>query len=175
MSSWVIDTAHSEVGFRVRHLMVSWTKGRFESYSGTLELDEQDLSKSKLEVRIDAKSVNTGTADRDNHLRSADFFEVEKFPELVFTSKQFQPGSASAFKVQGELSIRGVSREVILDVEDFAPEHKDPWGNVKRGARAHTTINRKDFGLNWNAAIEAGGVVVGEKVEITIEVELTKK
>lgn len=174
MSSFVIDNAHSEVGFRIRHMMVSWTKGRFEKYSGTLELDEANFANSKLEVKIDAASINTGTVDRDNHLRSADFFDVAKFPELTFTSQKFE-GSGERFRILGELTIHGVTKPVTLDVEDFSAEHKDPWGNLKRGARATTKVNRKDFGLHWNAAIEAGGVVVGDNVEITIDVELTKK
>ncbi len=175
ISNWVIDTAHSEVGFRVRHMMVSWTKGRFEKYEGALELNEQDLSKSKLSVSIDANSINTGTTDRDNHLRSADFFDVANFPSLAFVSQKFEPGKDGAFRVLGELTIRGVTKAVALDVEEFSAAHKDPWGNLKRGARAHAKLNRKDFGLNWNAAIEMGGVVVGDSVEITLEVELTKK
>ncbi|PZR14561.1 MAG: protein yceI precursor [Archangium gephyra] len=175
VSNFVIDTAHSEVGFRVRHMMVSWTKGRFDKYEGTLELDEQDLSKSKLNVTIDASSINTGTVDRDNHLRSADFFDAANFPKLTFVSQRFEPGKDGTFRVLGELTIRGVSKAIALDVEEFSGEHKDPWGNVKRGARAHAKLNRKDFGLNWNAAIEMGGVVVGDAVEITLEVELTKK
>lgn len=175
VSNFVIDTAHSEVGFRVRHMMVSWTKGRFDKYEGTLELDEQDLSKSKLNVTIDASSINTGTVDRDNHLRSADFFDAANFPKLTFASQRFEPGKDGTFRVLGELTIRGVSKAIALDVEEFSGEHKDPWGNVKRGARAHAKLNRKDFGLNWNAAIEMGGVVVGDAVEITLEVELTKK
>ncbi|MGV3623820.1 MAG: YceI family protein [Archangium sp.] len=175
ISTFVIDTAHSEVGFRVRHMMVSWTKGRFDKYEGTLEFNAQDLSKSKLNVTIDANSINTGTVDRDNHLRSADFFDVANFPNLTFVSQKFEAGKDGTFRVLGELTIRGVSKAVALDVEEFSGEHKDPWGNIKRGARAHAKLNRKDFGLNWNAAIEMGGVVVGDAVEITLEVELTKK
>ncbi len=175
ISNWVIDTVHSEVGFRVRHLMVSWTKGRFDKYEGSLELNEQDLSKSKLSVKIDANSINTGTVDRDNHLRSPDFFDVAKFPELSFVSQRFEAGEGGAFRVLGELTMHGVSKAVALDVEEFADAAKDPYGNIKRGARAHAKLNRKDFGLNWNAALEMGGVVVGDVVEITLEVELTKK
>ena len=174
MSSFIIDNAHSEVGFRIRHMMVSWTKGRFEKYSGSLEIDESNFANSKLNVKIEAASINTGTVDRDNHLRSPDFFDAAKFPELSFTSQKFE-GSGESFRILGELTIHGVTKAVALDVEDFSAEHKDPWGNVKRGARAHTKIARKDFGLAWNAAIEAGGFVVGDNVEINIDVELTKK
>jgi polyisoprenoid-binding protein YceI len=174
MSSYVIDSVHSEVGFRIRHMMVSWTKGRFDKFSGSLEVDEANFANSKLNVKIEAASINTGTVDRDNHLRSPDFFDAAKFPELSFTSQKFE-GSGESFRVLGELTIHGVTKAVALDVEDFSGEHKDPYGNVKRGARAHTKINRKDFGLHWNGAIEAGGVVVGENVEINIDVELTKK
>lgn len=172
---WVIDAAHSEVGFRVRHMMVSWTRGKFDRFSGTVELDERNLADSKVEVSIEAASVNTNVPDRDAHLRSGDFFDAEKFPALKFVSKKVEPGADGALAVQGTLEIRGVTKPVTLHVEPLSAAGKDPWGGLRRGTRATTKLNRKDFGLNWNSALELGGVLVGEEVEITLEIELIQK
>lgn len=172
---WAVDTSHSEVGFRVRHMMVSWVKGKFEKFEGLLELNEAELGKSKLDVTIDAASINTSTADRDNHLRSPDFFDVAKFPSLKFSSTKFEAGKNGAFQVTGNLDMHGVTKSVTLEVEALSAAGKDPWGGMRRGTRATTKLNRKDFGLNWNAALEMGGVLVGEDIEITLEVELIQK
>jgi polyisoprenoid-binding protein YceI len=172
---WAIDASHSEVGFRVRHMMVSWTRGKFDRFSGMVELDEKDLSKSKVEVSIEAASINTNTADRDAHLRSADFFDAEKFPALKFKSTRVEPGVGGALVVHGDLEIRGVSQPVALHVDALSPAAKDPWGGTRRGTRAVTRLNRKEYGLNWNSALELGGVLVGDEVEITLEIELIQK
>ena len=174
-NKWVIDTGHSEVGFRVRHMMVSWTRGKFDRFEGTLELDSQDITRSKIDVRIEAASINTNLADRDAHLKSADFFDAANFPHLHFTSQKVEQVSGGGLKVLGELEIRGARKAVVLDVDTLAPAAKDPWGGVRRGTRATTRLSRKDFGLNWNSALELGGVLVGDEVEIHLEIELIQK
>jgi polyisoprenoid-binding protein YceI len=175
VTRWAIDTAHSEVGFRVRHMMVSWTKGKFEKFEGTLELDSQDVTKSKVEVSIDVGSINTSTPDRDAHLKSPDFFDAANFPQMKFSSQKVEALAGGALRVLGQLEIRGTKKAVALDVEPLAAAAKDPWGGVRRGTVAKTKLSRKDFGLNWNAALELGGVLVGDEVEITLEVELIQK
>lgn len=174
-TNWIIDLAHSEVGFRVRHMMVSWTRGKFERFAGTVELNEADVTKSKIDVTIEAASINTGTVDRDNHLRSADFFDAEKFPQLRFTSTSFEAEKNGHLRVLGTLEMHGISKPVTLEVEPISAAGKDPWGGMRRGTRATARLNRKDFGLNWNSALELGGVLVGDEVEITLEVELIQK
>ncbi len=166
---------HSEVGFRVRHMMVSWTKGKFDKFEGTLELDANDITRSKVEVSIDVTSINTNAADRDGHLKSPDFFDAANFPKMTFTSQKVEALAGGALRVLGQLEIRGTKKAVALDVEPLSPAAKDPWGNIKRGTRATAKLNRKDFGLNWNSALELGGVLVGDEVEITLEVELNQK
>jgi polyisoprenoid-binding protein YceI len=175
VTRWVIDTVHSEVGFRVRHMMVSWTKGKFDKFEGTLELDANDITRSKVEVSIDVTSINTNAADRDGHLKSPDFFDAANFPKMTFTSQKVEALAGGALRVLGQLEIRGTKKAVALDVEPLSPAAKDPWGNIKRGTRATAKLNRKDFGLNWNSALELGGVLVGDEVEITLEVELNQK
>lgn len=175
VTKWVIDTGHSEVGFRVRHMMVSWTRGKFDRFEGTLELDGQDVTRSKLDVRIEAASINTNLADRDAHLRSADFFDAGNFPHLHFTSQKIEQANDGGLQVFGQLEIRGVKKTVTLEVEPLAPAAKDPWGGTRRGTRATARLSRKEFGLNWNAALELGGVLVGDEVEITLEIELIQK
>lgn len=175
VTRWAIDTAHSEVGFRVRHMMVSWTKGKFEKFEGTLELDSQDVTKSKVEVSIDVGSINTSTPDRDAHLKSPDFFDAANFPQMKFSSQKVEALAGGALRVLGQLEIRGTKKAVALDVEPLASAAKDPWGGMRRGTVAKTKLSRKDFGLNWNAALEMGGVLVGDEVEITLEVELIQK
>lgn len=172
---WAIDVAHSEIGFRVRHMMVSWTRGKFEKFEGTLELDAQDVTKSKVDVTIDVGSINTGTPDRDAHLRSADFFDAANFAQMKFSSQKVEALAGGALRVLGQLEIRGTKKAVALDVEPLAPAAKDPWGGLRRGTVAKAKLSRKDFGLNWNAALELGGVLVGDEVEITLEIELIQK
>ena len=171
---WDFDLSHSSVNFHVRHLMVSKVHGRFTSWNGTLELDEEDLTKSKLTVTIDAASVDTKEQKRDDHLRSPDFFEVEKYPHLTFVSKEIKRASNDRYLVAGDLTIRGITKAVTLEVEG-GDVVKDPWGGTRTGFSAKTSVNRKDFGLTWNLALEAGGFVVGDKIEITLEIEAIQK
>jgi polyisoprenoid-binding protein YceI len=173
-ATWNIDPDHSNVGFKVRHLMVSNVKGNFEKFTGTVDINEKDITKSKIDVSIDTASINTNVQKRDEHLRSADFFEVTKYPAMTFVSKKVAKAGKGKLKVTGDLTLHGISKEVVLDVEGPAKESKDPWGNMRSGAVASTKINRKDFGLTWNKALETGGVVVGEEVTINLEVELIK-
>jgi polyisoprenoid-binding protein YceI len=170
---WDFDHSHSSVNFHVRHLMVSKVHGQFHAWRGVLELDEHDLARSRVEVTIDAGSIDTRDPKRDDHLRSADFLEVEKFPHLVFASTKIEPLGDEAAKVHGELTIHGVTKPVVLDVE-LSPSIRDPWGGTRTGFSAKTAISRKDFGLTWNIALETGGLVVGDKIEITLELEAVK-
>ena len=173
-STWNVDPVHSTAQFKVRHLMISNVKGEFRNISGKLELDSANITNSRIEASIDATTINTREADRDTHLKSADFLDVEKFPTLSFTSNRISREGEGELTVEGDLTIRGVTRKVSFDVEGPSPEAKDPWGNTRIGLSATTRINRKDFGLNWNAALEAGGVLVGEEVTITLDVEFIK-
>ena len=174
MATYQIDSSHSSVGFSIKHMMIAKVHGAFEKLSGTLEYDAANPSAAKLEVTIESSSINTHEAQRDTHLKSADFFDVEKFPTLTFKSTKIE-GSHGELKVTGDLTIRGVTKQVVLDVEGPTDELKDPWGNFKIGASATTKIKRKDFGLTWNAALEAGGILVGEDVAISLDVQFTKK
>ena len=175
MSTYTIDPAHSVADFKVRHLMVSNVRGEFSGVSGTVQYDPANPAQSKLEATIDVNTIQTRDAQRDAHLKSADFFDVEKFPHITFISKKVVKTGDEEYKVTGDLAIHGVTREVTLDVEGPTPEAKDPWGNVKIGASAKTKINRKDFGLVWNVGLETGGVLVGEEVQIHLDLELTKQ
>ncbi len=170
---WDIDVGHSAIHFWVRHLVISKVHGRFARWTGAIELDPQDLTRSKVDVSIDAASIDTQVADRDTHLRSADFLDVASHPTLTFRSKRIEK-AGGGYRVTGDLSIRGVVREVVLEAE-YAGTAKDPWGNERAGFSARTSLDRRDFGLTWNAALEAGGVLVGEKVEISIELEAVKQ
>jgi polyisoprenoid-binding protein YceI len=174
-STWSIDPDHSNIGFKVRHLMVSNVRGNFNTFTGTVELDDKDITRSKVNVSIDTASVNTNVQKRDEHLRSADFFDVAKYPTMTFVSKKIAKVDDNRFKVTGDLTLHGVTREVVLDMDGLSPESKDPWGNLRRGTTATTTINRKDYGLTWNAVLETGGVAVGDEVAITLEIEMIKK
>lgn len=172
--AYEIDAGHSALGFSVRHLMVSNARGTFTGVTGTVDINDKDLTKSTIDVSIDAGTINTNEPKRDEHLKSPDFFDVAKFPKITFKSKKVAK-AGKLLKVTGDLTIHGVTKEVVLDVEGPTPLVKDPWGNSKRGASATAKINRKDFGLGWNKALETGGVVVGEEVKINLEVELLKK
>lgn len=174
-TTWTIDPAHSHVGFKVKHLMVSNVKGNFEKHTGIVELNDTDITKSKVEVSIDINSINTGVQKRDEHLRSADFFDVATYPAMTFVSKKVAKAGKGKLKVTGDLTLHGITKQVVLDVEGPTKESKDPWGAIRKGATATTTINRKDFGLVWNAALETGGVAVGEEITITLEIEMIKK
>ena len=173
-TTWNIDSDHSNIGFKVRHLMVSNVKGSFEKNSGVVTVNDKDITKSKVEVTIDTASVNTNVAKRDVHLRSADFFDVAKYPTMTFVSKKVAKAGKDKLKVTGDLTLHGVTKQVVLDVEGLSKESKDPWGNTRSGAVASTKINRKDFGLVYNAVLETGGVAVGEEVTISLEIELIK-
>ena len=174
-STWTIDPDHSNVGFKVRHLMVSNVKGSFEKLTGVVEINDQDITKSKVEVSIDTNSINTNVQKRDEHLRNADFFDVANYPVMTFVSKKVAKAGKDKLKVTGDLTLHGVTKQVVLDVEGPTKESKDPWGNLRKGAAATTKINRKDFGLGWNKALETGGVAVGEEISITLEIEMIKK
>ena len=171
--TYTIDPTHSTAGFKVRHLMVSNVRGEFSGVTGTVVFDPGAPENSRVEVSIDAKTVHTRDEQRDTHLKSADFLDVEKFPTINFVSKKLT-GSDGEWKVTGDLTIHGVTKEVTLEVEGPSPEVKDPWGNVKTGATATTKIDRRDFGMVFNMALETGGVMVGHEVTITLEVELLR-
>jgi len=172
-SHWDFDLTHSSVNFHVRHLMVSKVHGRFTKWSGNLELDDADLTKSKIDVTIDAASIDTKEDKRDEHLRSADFLDAAQFPQITFKSTQITR-DGDDYRVEGDLTIHGVTRPITLEVEGGG-QVKDPWGGTRTGFSAKTSISRKDFGLTWNVALETGGFLVGDKVEITLEIEAVKK
>ena len=174
-STWTIDPDHSNIGFKVKHLMVSNVKGSFDKHTGTVEINDQDITKSKVEVSIDTNSINTNVQKRDEHLRSADFFDVAKHPTMTFVSKKVAKAGKDRLKVTGDLTLHGVTKQVVLDVAPLSRESKDPWGNIRRGTTATTKIDRKDFGLTWNKGLETGGVLVGDEVTITLEIEMIKK
>jgi polyisoprenoid-binding protein YceI len=171
---WNIDPVHSTAQFKVRHLMISNVKGEFTSVKGSLQFDPQDLANSRVDAEIDATTINTRDPQRDAHLKSADFFEVEKFPTLSFRSTGVSKKDADELAVAGELTIHGVTRPVTFSVEGPSVPTKDPWGNTRIGLSATTRIHRKDFGLTWNAVLEAGGLAVGEEVTITLDIEFVK-
>jgi len=173
-STWNIDPAHAVAEFKVKHMMISNVKGQFGKVTGTLTLDEFDLTKSKATASIEASSIETRDAQRDAHLKSADFLHVEKFPSLSFSSTRISLVRDGELAVEGDLTIRGVTRKVVFNVEGPTPPTKDPWGNTRVGISATTKINRKDYGLTWNAALETGGILVGDEVTITLEVEFIK-
>jgi polyisoprenoid-binding protein YceI len=170
-----IDAAHSSVQFAVKHMMIATVRGEFSKVRGTVNLDDRDLKRSSIEATIDAGSISTREEKRDAHLRSPDFFDVAKYPSITFRSTEVKKVGKDRYSVTGELSMHGVTKVVVLDVESPSTEARDPFGNTKRGAVATTTLNRKDFGLNWNKALEAGGVLVGDTVKVTLDLELARK
>ena len=172
--SWKIDPSHSQITFSIRHMMISNVRGRFENFTGTVEFDEKTPSRSSVEVQIEASSINTREERRDAHLKSADFLNAEKYPYLVFKSKRVEVIDAQHVHVIGDLTIRDVAKEVTLDVE-YAGQSKSPWGAISAGFEARTKINRKDWGLNWNLALETGGVLVGDEIKISLEVEAVQQ
>jgi polyisoprenoid-binding protein YceI len=172
--SWQLDSNHSEVQFKARHMMVSWVKGNFEKFSGTINLDDQNPENTTVNIQIDAASINTRMADRDAHLRSPDFLDAPNYPYLTFTSKRVQKTGANTAKLVGDLTIRDITKEVVLDVA-YEGQRKSPFGPfVVAGFNASTVISRKEWNLTWNGLIEGGGVLVGDDVHINIEVELNK-
>lgn len=172
--TWKADPAHSSIEFSVRHLMVSTVTGRFKSFRTHVDLDESALEKSSVTAEIDGASVDTGIVDRDNHLRSADFFDVANHPTIRFRSTRVEPAGGDSGAVHGELTIRGVTRPVTLNVS-YLGEVKDPWGNRRRGFTAETTLNRKDFGVSWNQVLDSGGVVVGDKIKVVLNIAAVKQ
>ncbi len=172
--SWTIDPAHSEINFTVRHMMISNVRGRFERFTGNVEFDEQDPTRSTVEVQIEAASISTRDAQRDAHLRSPDFLSAEQYPYLVFKSKRVEMTGENTARIVGDLTIRDLTHEVVLDAE-YSGLAKSPWGTVSAGFSASTKINRKDWNLMWNVALETGGVLVGDEVKINIELEIVKQ
>ncbi len=170
--SYTVDASHTRVGFSVTHMTVSTVRGEFGEVSGTVQYDEKNVAGTKVSAKIGVKSVDTRDAKRDEHLMQADFFEVAKFPEMTFESKAVKNVSSDGFDLVGDLTIRGVTKEIALRVKTPTPEVKDPWGNTKRGTYATAKINRKDFGLSFNATLDQGGLVVGDEVTIELDIEL---
>jgi polyisoprenoid-binding protein YceI len=173
-TTWNIDPIHSVAEFRVKHMMIANVRGRFTGVSGKLTYHSTDVAKSRVEASIDAATIDTRDPQRDTHLKGPDFFDVEKFPSLTFSSSRVTRRANGALLVTGPLSIHGVTREVEFTVEGPTPPVKDPWGNTRVGVTASTTIDRREFGLTFNAPLEAGGVLVGEEVHITLELEFVQ-
>lgn len=173
-STWAIDSAHSAAQFSVRHMMISNVRGQFSKVAGTLILNEKDLTQSSVQASIDVATIDTREPMRDNHLKSPDFFDVAKFPTMTFKSTKVATNGDGRLKVWGDLTIHGVTREVLLDVTGPTEAVKDPGGVMRRGITATTVINRKDFGLTWNKALETGGVLVGDEINITVDAEFKK-
>ncbi len=172
--AWKIDPSHSQIQFTVRHMMIANVRGRFEDFSGTVEFDENDPTRSTIDVQIEAASVNTRDANRDNHLRSPDFFNVEQYPYITFKSKRVEKVDDTHGRITGDLTIRDVTKEVFLDVE-YNGQSKSPWGTISAGASAQTKIDRTEWGLGWNVALETGGILVGNEIKIDIEIEIIKE
>ena len=175
ITSWDIDSGHSSAQFKVRHLMVSNVRGSLGAITGTVHIDEGDITRSSVKVSIDARGIDTREPKRDEHLRSADFLDVANHPDITFVSNAIHAAKGGDLEVSGDLTIRGVTKSVTMTVEALPPAVKDPWGNTKRGTVARAALNRQDFGLVWNVALETGGVVVADRIDIEIEVELLKK
>lgn len=173
-TTWNIDPVHSHAQFKVKHMMISNVKGEFTTITGSLKYNAEDPGKSHVEASIDVKTISTGDPQRDGHLKSADFFDIERFPTLTFKSTKVTKKSEGELAVAGDLTVHGVTRSVVFEVEGPSAPMKDPWGNTRVGLSATTKINRKDFGLTWNAALETGGILVGEDVSITLDVEFIK-
>jgi polyisoprenoid-binding protein YceI len=171
---WEIDSSHSSIHFSVRHLMIAKVRGQFARWTGTLMVPDGDFRRAALSVVIDATSIDTGVADRDAHLRSADFFDVEKYPEITFTAAEITPHDGARFELSGLLTIKGVKKPVSLAIEE-AGRAIDPWGNTRAVFSAKGSVSRKEFGLTWNQALETGGVMVGDHVEIEIDIEAVKQ
>src|SRR5688500_1503166 len=173
-TTWTLDPAHSSIEFSAKHMMISTVRGRLGEVNGELIVDERNPANSTVEVTVDIAGLTTNEASRDTHLRSADFFDADNHPEATFRSTRVEPLSEDRFRVTGDLTIRGTTRSITLDVEREG-EGVDPWGNVKAAFAASTTLNRKDFGLNWNVALEAGGVLVSDKIKLESSVQAAKQ
>ena len=175
MSTYQIDTSHTAAQFKVRHMMIANVKGEFDKITGTVSFDPANPSASSVDATIEVATISTRDEQRDGHLKSGDFLDVEKYPHITFKSKKVTASGADSFNLVGDLTIHGVSKEVTLQVEELTQEAKDPWGNMRRGASAKTKINRKDFGMEFNVALEAGGFLVGEDVDINLDIEMIKQ
>jgi len=171
---WEIDPAHSTAEFSIRHMMITTVKGRFSGITGAVEGDPEDLTTAKVHLDIDVNTIDTRQPDRDKHLRSADFFDVEKYPTMSFESTRITRTGSNTYDVVGNLTLHGVTKEVVCQVT-YEGQGKDPWGGTRAGYTATTTLNRKDYGLMWNVALETGGVLVGDQVKVSVELETVKK
>lgn len=173
MTTYKIDSSHSNVEFSIRHLVIAKVRGRFTDVRGTLELDDTDITRSKIQADIVAASINTAEEKRDAHLRSADFFDVENYPLITFTSKTIEPTGGEGYRLTGDLTIHGVTRPIVLDVEDLG-RATDPWGNPRVAFTARGSLDRKEYGLAWNQVLEAGGFLVGDRVDISLDVQAVR-
>jgi polyisoprenoid-binding protein YceI len=173
-STWTIDPAHSEIGFKVKHMMFTNVAGKFNQFEATIENQDEAFETSKINFSTDVNSVDTSNTDRDNHLKSADFFDADNFATLTFTSTEIQKVTDGEYKISGDLTIKGVSKNITFETE-YSGFMKDPWGNTKIGLSLNGKINRKDFGLTWNTALETGGVLVGEDIKLIAEVQFVKQ
>ena len=171
---WEIDSSHSGIQFTVRHLVIAKVRGQFSRWTGTVTAPDGDFGRASMDVVIDTTSIDTGVGDRDAHLRSPDFFDVERYPEITFKSTEVARTAGDRLRVTGDLTIKGVARAVVLDVEQLGLV-KDPWGNERAAFSATTAIDRKDFGLTWNQVLETGGVMVGDRIDIAIEIEAVRQ
>ena len=171
---WEIDASHSGIHFSVRHLVIAKVRGQFSRWSGAVVVPDGDFTRASVEAVIDASSVQTGVADRDTHLKSADFFDVAQYPYVTFKASRFEPNGDTDARLVGSLTIKGITRDVVLDVEHLG-QAKDPWGNERAAFSAKTSIDRKDFGLAWNQVLETGGVMVGDRVNLEIEIEAVRQ
>jgi polyisoprenoid-binding protein YceI len=174
-STWQIDPAHTAAGFSVKHMMIATVRGQFKGVKGTVNWDDQDISKSSIEVSIDATTVDTGEAKRDTDLKSANFFDVATYPTITFKSTKVEQVSAGKLKITGDLTIHGITKQVALDVEGPSNAIKDPYGKTRVAANATTTINRLDYGIRWNTKMDNGSVIVSDQVNISIDVEMTRQ
>jgi len=174
-ATWQIDPAHTAAGFSVRHMMIATVRGQFKGVTGTVLWDDQDINNSTVDVTIDANTADTGEPKRDADLKSANFFDVKNYPTITFKSTKIEKISAGKMKVTGNLTIHGVTKQVVLDVEGPSGAVKDPWGNTRVALNASTTVNRLDYAVKWNAKMDSGGMVVGDDVNINIDLEMTKK
>jgi polyisoprenoid-binding protein YceI len=173
-ADWELDPSHSHVGFGIKHMMISTLHGTFNKYTGTVTLDDKDPSKVAAHIVIETASVDTGDAKRDEHLKSPDFFDAAQYPKIIFDAVKAEKRGADGLAITGNLTIKSVTKPVVLAVSGITQEVKDPWGGLRKGATATAKINRKDFGLTWNKSLDSGGVLVGDDVNIELELELTK-
>jgi polyisoprenoid-binding protein YceI len=175
MSKWSIDASHSTVQFSVRHMMITNVRGQFQAVEGTVEFDPAQPGSARIEASLEVASIHTREEKRDAHLKSADFFDAEKYPKISFVSSEAISTGSGELELYGKLTIRDTTKDVTLLVEDLTPEHKDPWGQTRIGATAKTSIKRSDYGIVWNQALEAGGVLVGDEVKISLDVSLIRQ